>query len=424
MNFILEFIAWIVRTAHIWAPILLVIISWRLWNWYINELFYSGLKWKLLEIKIPQEIRRSPAAMEMILTNAMYQTGGYSNWIHKYWSGNKPLWFSLEIVSIEGSLHFFIRTPDKFARLIETQVYAQYPQAEVYEADDYVTTFGDFKPDGDFDLSGGEWKLEKADPYPIKTYIDYGLDRAVGTLEEDQKIDPITPMIEWMGSVGKGEQVWFQILIRPSNWAKYEVEEEDKDTKKKVKKIVKWTDIVKKEIESYKKKFEAKEGSTVPPRMTKMEESVLNALERSMTKLGFDVGMRHIYIAQKDKFNKNTSGEFGNILRQYNSLEFNSFKSDGGTGGPDFVWEDMRGIVPIGKKKGMLRSYKNRWWWYPRFDYKKLKHYLKYQKERDSMVLTTEEIATIYHLPSTTIQTPTFKRINSKKVEAPANLPT
>lgn len=424
MNILVEIIYWIVRTAHIWAPILLIIISWRLWNWYINELFYSGLSWTLLEIKVPQEVRRSPAAMEMILTNAMYQTGGYSNWVHKYWAGNKPLWFSLEIVSIEGNLHFFIRTPEKFARLIETQIYAQYPQAEVYTVDDYTQEVGDFKPDGDFDISGGEWKLEKADPYPIKTYIDYGLDKNVGTLDEDQKIDPLTPMIEWMGSIGKGEQVWFQILIRPSNWAKYEIEEEDKETKKKVKKLVKWTDIVKKEVSEYKKKFEAKEGSFITPRMTKMEENVLNALERSGTKLGFDVGMRHVYIAKKDNFNKNTSGEFANLLKQYNSLEFNSFKSAGGTGGPDFVWEDLRGITPNKKKGYVLGDYKSRWWWYPRFNYKKIKNYIKPQKERESMVLTTEELATIFHLPSTTIQTPTFKRINSKKVEAPFNLPT
>lgn len=420
---ITELLMWLTRTVHIWAPILLVIVSWRLWNWYINELFYSSLKWTLLEIKIPQEVRRSPAAIEMLLTNAFYQTGGYSNWVHKYWAGNKPIWFSLEIVSIEGNIHFFVRTPEKFARLIETQVYAQYPQAEVFTVDDYVTEIPKYEVDGEYDLSGGEWKLEKSDPYPIKTYIDYGLDKAIGTLDEDQKIDPLTPMIEWMGALGKGEQVWFQILIRPSNWAKYEVEEEDKDTKKKVKKIVKWTDIVKKEIAEYKKKFDAKEGSSVPVRMTKMEESILNALERSATKIGFDVGMRHIYIAKKENFNKNTSGEFGNLLRQYNSLEFNSFKSDGGTGGPDFVWEDVRGTIPDKKKKKILKNYKARWWWYPRFDYKKISHYIKKQKERDSMVLTSEEIATIYHLPSTTIQTPTFKRINSKKVEAPFNLP-
>ena len=226
-----------------------------------------------------------------------------------------------------------------------------------------------------------------------------------------------------MGSIGQGEQIWLQILVRPSNWPKYEIEEEDKTTKKKTKKMGKWTDLVKKEIDAYKAKFKAPEGSSVPVRMSKMEESVLNALERSVTKLGFDVGMRHMYIAKKDNFNKNTSGEFVNLLRQYNSLEFNSFKSDGGTGAPDFVWEDMRGVIPDKKKKKILKNFKARWWWYPRFDYKSISHYLFYQKERDSMVLTSEEIATIYHLPSTTLQTPTFKRINSKKVEAPFNLP-
>lgn len=409
-NPIIEILAWVIKVIYAWAPIILCYMAWRVWNWYVNEVFYDTLTWTLLEIKVPQEIRRSPAAVEMFLINALYQTGGYKSKKDMHWEGKKPLWFSLEIVSIDGHVHFFIRTPKKFARLIETQIYAQYPQAEVYEVDDYTDDIPRYIQDGEYELSGGEWKLDKADPYPIKTYIDYGLDKSLGSLDEDQKIDPLTPMIEWMGSIGKGEQVWFQIIIRPSNWVKYTVEEEDKTTGKKIKKIVKWSDLVKKEIEAFKKKFEAKEGAPAP-RMTKMDEAVLSALERSATKLGFDAGMRHMYIAKKEAFNKNTSGEFGNVLRQYSSVEFNSFKGDGDAGGDEK------------KKNAFLKNYKNRWWWYPRFNYKKPSHYLFYQKDRDSMVLTTEELATVFHLPSTTLQTPTFKRINSKKVEAPFNLP-
>ena len=62
---------------------------------------------------------------------------------------------------------------------------------------------------------GCEFKLTKADPYPIKTYVDYRLHEG-GLLEnpKEHKIDPITPTLEYMGSIGDGEQVWLQILIR------------------------------------------------------------------------------------------------------------------------------------------------------------------------------------------------------------------
>ena len=50
------------------------------------------------------------------------------------------------------------------------------------------------------------------DVYPIKTYIDYGLDKP--DLKEEFKIDPMTSVLEYMGSLKKGEQAWIQILMQ------------------------------------------------------------------------------------------------------------------------------------------------------------------------------------------------------------------
>ena len=38
-------------------------------------------------------------------------------------------------------------------------------------------------------------------------------------------------------------------------------------------------------------------------------------------------------------------------------------------------------------------------------------------------VMSTEELATIYHIPSASVQTPTLQRIQSATGEAPSNLP-
>jgi hypothetical protein len=38
-------------------------------------------------------------------------------------------------------------------------------------------------------------------------------------------------------------------------------------------------------------------------------------------------------------------------------------------------------------------------------------------------VLSVEELATVFHPPSAATATPTFERIESKKGEAPTNLP-
>jgi len=38
-------------------------------------------------------------------------------------------------------------------------------------------------------------------------------------------------------------------------------------------------------------------------------------------------------------------------------------------------------------------------------------------------ILTTEELATIYHFPGSVSTTPNLNRVPSKKAEAPSNLP-
>src|SRR3989344_1205747 len=190
-----------------WAPVVLVFIAWYFWVQYIQILFISKMKWVLFEVKIPRDVFKSPLAIEMVLINAFHQTGGTGTWYAKWWEGKVRMWFSLEIVSLEGKIYFFIRVPEAFRKLTESQIYAQYPRAEITEVPDYTKMVPMYTKNGDLGVWGCEFVLSKHDAYPIKTYIDYGLDKAVGMLDEEQRVDPITSMIESMASVGQGEQI-------------------------------------------------------------------------------------------------------------------------------------------------------------------------------------------------------------------------
>jgi hypothetical protein len=222
---------------------ILVIMAWNLWLSYIQTVFLKGLKWTLLEVRPPKEVFKSPAAMELVL-NSLYAGAQGGDWLTKYWKGEVSLWHSLEIISIEGQVRFFIRTPEKFKKMVEAQVYAQYPQAEVFEVEDYTQNIPAYTKESPFNIWACNFILSKDDVYPIKSYVDYGLDKSVGSLEEEQRIDPITPMIEFLGSLGLGEQVWFQILIRPDT-KRFSVKgkegeiEEGKDWKAKAQETIK-----------------------------------------------------------------------------------------------------------------------------------------------------------------------------------------
>src|SRR3989344_3271597 len=191
------------------GTIILGWIAWKLWIHYIRQDFISGIEFVLLEIIPPREVERNPKAMELFITNALYHwsiKGGKE----EYWQGAVWFWFSLEIASIEGQVHFYIRTPTRVRGLIETQMYAQYPQAQVKAVEDYTLAVDEITRESAWNGWDIEFKLQKHEAYPLKTYVDFGLDKDP---KEEYKVDPISPVIELFGSLQKGEQMWVQIII-------------------------------------------------------------------------------------------------------------------------------------------------------------------------------------------------------------------
>jgi hypothetical protein len=215
--------------------LLLCTWAWRFWMMYINQRYLNKVntEYLMLEIKLPREIFKSPLATEVAISSLL-QTGSYGNWYQKYFQGNLPMYSSLEIASIEGVIHFYIRTQKKFKPLVESNFYAQYPGIEIVEVEDYtklirydhrskdVGCWGeiyglteswkpkDEKTGKELKLKGDDYKMP-ADFLPIKTYVDFGLDRDP---KEEFKIDPLTPLLEMMGTLKKGEYLWYQIILQ------------------------------------------------------------------------------------------------------------------------------------------------------------------------------------------------------------------
>ena len=121
----------LIKTAPIWVPVVLTAVAFSFWVKYIRKNFINSIKWTLLEIRIPKEIMKSPAAMELALINAFQQSGGVGTWMAKWWLGKVLLWFSLELVSTGGNVKFFVRIPSQFKDIVETNIYAQYPTVEI-----------------------------------------------------------------------------------------------------------------------------------------------------------------------------------------------------------------------------------------------------------------------------------------------------
>ena len=189
-----------------------------------------------------------------------------------------------------------------------------------------------------------------------------------------------------------------------------------------------WTDKSKEVITGLKAAANTKdaEGKTIPGKLTKGEQQVIEAIERHRNKAGFDCGMRVLYIAEKDKFSGNTISAFTAMFRQYNTEDMNSFSMTDLTKTPDAMpWKDPYDHKVKKMKKDYLSDYKARSYFYGGFDFHKITKYFTNPEKSgsDGFVLSSEELATLFHLPGRVAETPTFTRIESKKGEPPANLP-
>jgi hypothetical protein len=394
-----EVTALLLITMPFWLPILGIIVFWNVWVIYVRSRYIAGVKYIILELKIPQEVTKSPLAMETFLM-ALHQTGGETTFIDRWWKGKTRPQFSLEIISIEGQIKFLIRTEERYRSLIEAGLYAQYPDIEIHDFPDYTKSVH-FDPKEN-DLYVIDFKLAKANPYPIKTYVDYGIENE--QLEEDTKIDPINHLLEFMGSIGANQQLWLQIILRGH-----------KDDQRKpghlFGKTDLWKDEAKAEIEKIRKGTIPKEGETKFPNPTKGEQERIAALERSVSKLPFDVGMRTVYFGQKGFYDGVHIGAIRTLLRSYTAPHLNSFKPTDWLDGFDYPWQDFRGMRQNKVKREGLEAYKRRSYFYPPFQGKQFN------------VLNVEELASVFHLPGQVTKTPNLERLPSKRSQAPGNLP-
>ncbi|MDP3996606.1 MAG: hypothetical protein Q8P86_02865 [bacterium] len=392
--------------APIWLPLLLLVLFWQLWMVYIRSDYILKQGFSVLEIKLPKEILKSPRGMEIFFAQ-LWQTGAATE-LETYWGGKVRPWYSFELASLEGQVKFFIWTPVKWKDFIEAQLYAQYPNIEIYEVPDYTTMIH-------HDLNiWSMWltyfMLEKPDPYPIKTYVDYGLDKDP---KEEHKIEPMTAVLEYLGSLRKGEYAWIQIIIQAHK------KEGFKDGR--ILSKGDWKEGALTEIKNIQQsgveEIKNAEGQTIGkfPNLTPGQTDAIKAIERSIDKYPFETIIRGGYFAKNEAFRPISINGLIATFRQYSSPNLNGFKLGSFTDF-DYPWEDYKRKRRTRREKLMLEAYKRRSFFYPPF-----KNYLP--KPGKPFILTTEELATIYHLPGGVAATPTFTRIASKKSEAPANLP-
>ncbi len=386
-------------TAPVWLPIFVGRFALLRFLQMKRMAFNSGKKFVLLELRIPRDTAKTPQAMETIFSN-LHLGPGESSWHKKYWVGGVRPWWSFELVSIEGTVHLYVWTRDDMRRAVETYFYAQYPDIEIIEAADYSRLRDAASPP--YKMSAYEYKHSKEDAFPIRTYVDYKLDKPPG--KDEEQVNPLAQVLELLGSAGPGEQIWIQIMIRTTKSEKWRGKVNGKG------KPYTWKDEGNEKVAEIKKGYTDDKGNITA---TENQKDLVKAVERNLSKQGFDVGIRAIYSAPKDKHSGSVGGYIANIFKPFSSELLNGIEGAPGIWSnafPDYPWADPGGKKEAAMMPEALELYRRRAYFYPPY-------------RASWMIMSTEELATLFHIPASSVRTPTIPRIQSTTGAAPSNLP-
>ncbi|RJO59995.1 DUF87 domain-containing protein [candidate division WS5 bacterium] len=368
-----------------WWVIVPIIALIAFQNFRKSKWVAENLESVVLGVKIPKNSEKGPTSAEMMFASLHGILKPAKN-LKK--EGSIQEHISFEMVADANSIMFYVWIPKHLQNFVEGQIYAQYPTAEIATVDDYSKNI-DIDHDGTDDcVAGCELRLVKPDYFPIKTFVSFEVDPLAGITGALSKIE------------GEAEKMWIQILTRPvsDTWrnkglAYAEGLKSGVGPKLFTKAgvthgLLQLPSIILNVIFSAIFPTDEKGGGGGDAKLPHNVETSLACLEEKANKLGYQVKIRILYIAKSREVAKQhlrvTSGAF----KQFNTTLANGFT-----------------ITKIRTGKDVLDEYRAR---------------LFVDK---GFILNIEEVASLYHLPHASVETPNIVWTSSKKGEPPANLP-
>ncbi len=396
---------------------------WALWTGrleYIRNKYDSKMKYALLAIDIPRGNEQSPKAVEHIFSH-LYGIKKTGNLKDKYLKGYTQMNISLELISIEGYIQYLIHTPVKFRDVVEAAIYAQYPEAEITEVEDYVDMIPKplELPHEIWDIWGSELRLARPEQYPIRTwpFFEHSLSQKL--------MDPMASLLELMSRMGPGEHLWIQIIIQPvgNDWRKKgealinkligkKSEKKISDRMYFPREIVKGLSesftagiVPPTEMDAMKKKNES-EWPSMMQHLGPYEKEIVESVSMKISKLGFKSKVRFVYAAYRDRFNKPKAvNGLKGAFSQFSTQNLNSLWINRKTRTKiDYFFIKTRVLA---RKRRLLWAYRGR----------------SMKRGRKGYVLNIEELASLWHFPVMEVQTPSVQKVDAKKAQAPIDLP-
>ena len=375
MNVIVWFFDFLTQW-YVWLPItaFLLYLAWR------NTQQIDAIKQVesvLLTLEIPRANDKSELAAEQLFAS-----------LHGILRDSKELklnngmqeHLSFEIASVGGRIRFYVWTPKALQSFIEGQIYSQYPTVQIHAADeDYVAHERNHSV-----VYTAEAALTEQEFLPIKTFQSFEVDPLAGITGTLAKLEDTD------------EEIWIQLLIRPIKDDWHKAAERWAESVRTGNPMAflsggwdffdfRWLGSV---LEALWRPPEPGAGSAGTKEVSERDKGRITAAETKATKLGYQAKIRIAVLTENQTSARLRMQSIIGTFKQFNSTNLNGFK-----------------MAHDSFKKDDLAKYKARLF-----------------ADR-GFILNIEEVASVFHLPHTNVETPNIVWASSKTAEPPAALP-
>lgn len=354
--------------------------------------------WVFLEIQMPKEGSpdkedsrpKSEEEKKVLIAVAEQLFTTLSESSHdKGWLLGKD-YFSFEIACTEKKIAFYVNCPRHLQQLVEKQIQAQYPHAFIEE----VPGYNPFQKDGKVEVT--ELVLNKQYVYPFRTY-------------KTTESDPLNSLTNAMSKLSENEGAVIQYIISPAgtSWQGRPRHMALEIQQGKNPQMVERGHVYRFFIGFFRSLGKALagvgsganqsshahkdlSGYSSPIQLTPMQQEIVKKLEEKASRPGFKTNIR---LVTSSSTPGNADVHMRNLLSsflQYNMPPFNGLR------------------VKKREKNDVLKD----------FIFRVFRDY------GNKSILNTEELASLWHLPTPYIETPNIKWLVSKKAPPPVNLPS
>ncbi len=284
---------------------------------------------------------------------------------------------SLEVVAIGQRIRFYIWTPRHLQAFVEGQIYAQYPTVQIFEQPkDYAD-----RALNQSVLHTVELTLTDTETLPIKTFPSF-------------EVDPLAAITATLAKLDQtDEEMWIQIIARPiaDDWHKI-----GSRTIAKIRggqglftglggATLNWTGQV---LTALIKAPEAATEAKKEPELSERDKKRIAAIEEKTTKLGYRVKIRLLYAGHDQATARLRMQALVGAFKQFNTTNLNGFE-----------------VKNASYNRERLAEYQARFF----ID--------------QGFILNIEELASLFHLPHTSVETPNILWATTKTAEPPPNIP-